>query len=424
MVTLNVTPLFSKNAMKNERILLFTLGAVQFTNIMDFMIMMPMAPLLRETFHISPQQFGLLVSIYSIAAGVSGLFSAFWADKFDRKKVLFYLYLGFLVGTFSCGIAPSYYFLLFARALTGIFGGILSATVLSIVADLIPYQKRGAAMGTVMMAFSFAATIGVPFGLFLSNKFSWHFPFFAIVSFGGVILFLIWKYIPSINKHLLTNSLPEKSIHHFMNILHNPNQLRALLLMMLIIMGQFSVVPFISMYLVTNVGLASDKVFYVYLCGGGITLLTNRFVGQLSDKYGKWELFTLMAILSMIPLWLITNLQPAPILVVLSITTLFFLFISGRSIPASAMISGTANPKNRGTFMSLNSFVQQISSGIAAYLAGLVVRESASGKWENYHYVGYFAIFTAIMAILVAKTLKIEEVVSEDLDKKIAEMGK
>jgi predicted MFS family arabinose efflux permease len=411
------------SSLKNEKILLFTLGAVQFTNIMDFMIMMPMAPLLRETFHISPQQFGLLVSIYSIAAGISGLISAFWADKFDRKQVLFYLYLGFVIGTFSCGIAPSYYILLIARALTGIFGGILGATVLSIVADLIPYERRGAAMGTVMMAFSFAATIGVPFGLFLSTTFSWHFPFFAVAIFGVAILLLIWKFIPSVDKHLITNQPQENPIHRFMSVLRNTNQLRALSLMVLMIMGQFSVVPFISMYLVANVGLSPDKVFYVYLCGGSITLLTNRFVGKLSDNYGKWEVFTLMALLSTIPLWLITNLTPMPLVLILCVSSLFFLFISGRSIPASAMISGTASAQNRGTFMSLNSFVQQIASGVAAYLAGLVVKESADGKWENYHYVGYFAIFMTIMAIFMAKTLKIEEVQNKDLEEKIAEIG-
>jgi len=411
------------SSLKNERILLFTLGAVQFTNIMDFMIMMPMAPLLRETFHISPQQFGLLVSVYSIAAGISGLISAFWADKFDRKQVLFYLYLGFVLGTFSCGVAPSYYFLLFARALTGIFGGILSATVLSIVADLIPYERRGAAMGTVMMAFSFAATIGVPFGLFLSNTFTWHFPFFAIVIFGILILYLIWKFIPSVDKHLKTNQSQENPLHRFMSVLQNSNQLRALSLMILIIMGQFSVVPFISMYLVANVGLSPDKVFYVYLCGGSATLLTNRFVGKLSDNYGKWQVFTLMAILSAVPLWLVTNLMPTHLIFILAVSTLFFLFISGRSIPASAMISGTASAQNRGTFMSLNSFVQQISSGVAAYLAGLVVKESADGKWENYHYVGYFAIGMTILAIFVAKTLKIEEIENKILEEKIAEIG-
>lgn len=409
--------------MKNEKLLLFTLGAVQFTNIMDFMIMMPMAPLLRETFHISPQQFGLLVSIYSVAAGISGLLAAFWADKFDRKKVLFYLYAGFLVGTFSCGIAPSYYVLLFARALTGIFGGILSATIYSIVADLIPYERRGTAMGTIMMAFSFAATIGVPFGLFLSTTFTWHFPFFLIVAFGLMLLFLIHKAIPNVDKHL-NNSLPQENpIHRFMGVLQNPNQLRALALMMLMIMGQFSVIPFISLYLVANVGVAADKVFYVYLFGGAITLLSNRWVGTLADKYGKWEVFRIMAILSIIPLWAMTNLPPVPLWLVLCISSLFFLFVSGRGIPSSAMISGTVGAQNRGTFMSINSFVQQISSGVAAYLAGLIVQESPNGKWENYQYVGYFAILMSIIGIFVAKSLKIEEVVDAELTEKISEIG-
>ena len=166
---------------RKELIILLTLAFVQFSNILDGMILMPLAPTIKNVFLIDTQHFGWLVSSFGIAAGCSAFFSTFWADKFDRKIILIVLYIGFIIGTYFCAIAPTYTMFLIARIFTGVFGGVCGSVILAIVGDIIPNERRASAMGMVMMGFALAAVAGIPLGLILSNKFGWQMPFVALV---------------------------------------------------------------------------------------------------------------------------------------------------------------------------------------------------------------------------------------------------
>ncbi len=323
-----------------EKILLLILAAVNFTHIMDFMIMMPLGPQLMKLFQINPQQFGFAVSAYSITAGISGFISAFFVDKYDRKQLLFYAYIGFVVGTFSCAFAPTYEFLVAARVLAGLFGGMIGAQVMSIVADTFEYQRRASAMGILMTAFSMASVVGVPTGLWLASRFSWHAPFLVIGSLGILIAILIAWLVPPVNKHLLhpTDTHTRNPLHVLTDIFRTPNQMRALTLSIVLMLGHFSIIPFIAPSLVANVGFSQDHIFLIYLVGGIFTIFSAPMVGKLADRRGKYPVFVIFALLSILPVWLITNLWPMPLWIVLMIAGFFFITVNGRMVPTQAIV--------------------------------------------------------------------------------------
>jgi predicted MFS family arabinose efflux permease len=319
------------------------------------------------------------------------------------------MYLGFTVGTIACALAPNYMLLVLARALAGMFGGVISALILSIVGDTFTYERRASAMGAVMAAFSFASVLGVPFGLYLANTFSWHAPFFFIGGLGVIVFVLITLVIPQMNAHVKKDIKPSTPIQVITNITSNPNQLRALLFMVLLMFGQFSIIPFISPYMVKNVGFTEHQLMYIYLIGGGLTIFTSPLIGKMADKYGKPKVFTIFAFLTVIPLFLITNMPQIAIGWALLVTSMFFVTVGGRMIPAMTMITSTVKPQNRGGFMSINSSVQQLSASLASFIAGAIVMENTDGKIEYYNVVGYIAISAGIIAIFIGTKLKVAE---------------
>jgi predicted MFS family arabinose efflux permease len=390
-----------------ERLLLVILACVNFTHIMDFMIMMPLGPQLMKLFDITPQQFGFAVSSYSLTAGVSGFISAFFVDKFDRKQTLLFAYIGFVVGTFACAFAPTYLLLVGARILAGLFGGMIGAQVLSIVADSVPYERRASAMGIVMMAFSMASVLGVPAGLWLASMYSWHAPFMVVGGIGLVVILLIYFLVPPITGHLEKAVQNHSPFHVLTDIWAAPNQRKALTLSAVLMIGHFSIIPFLAPSLVGNAAFSQDHIFLIYLVGGALTFFTSPMVGKIADKRGKYPVFVVFALLSLIPVWLITNLWPMPLWIVLAISSLFFIFINGRMIPVQAMVSGVVPPEQRGGFMSINSSIQQLSSGVAANLGGLIVVKTVDGHLEHYNWVGYISIILVLLSIWLASRLRV-----------------
>lgn len=389
---------------KKEKILLYTLAAIQFTAIMDFMIVMPLGPQLMRLFNINPSQFGVIVSSYTFAAGFTGLVGAFFIDRFDRKTTLLFNYIGFSIGTICCALAPSYEWLAAARIVTGLFGGVMGALVMSIVGDVVPEFRRASAMGVVMASFSVASIFGVPFGLYLANLAGWHMPFFFLGFMGLLVSILIYKVVPSVNSHL-TEERPSP-VQVIKNVFGSPMQVRGLLFMFVLVLGQFSIIPYISPYLVANVGFPESDLTYMYLLGGCATIFTSPMIGRLADKYGKSKIFIIIALFSIIPLLTTTQMPRVPVYVVLIFSTLFFVFISGRMVPSMALITSTVTPQHRGSFMSINSSAMQLGSGVASFLSGLVIVKSASGEIVNYNLVGYGAIFFTLIAIFIARKIK------------------
>ncbi|MGK0138418.1 MAG: DHA1 family inner membrane transport protein [Algoriphagus sp.] len=389
-----------------EKLLLFVLACVNFTHIMDFMILMPLGPQLMDIFQIDAQQFGFMVASYGVAAAISGFSLAFFADRFDRKKVLLFAYVGFVLGTFACAISPSFYTLIASRTVAGMFGGMIGSQVLSIVADTFNYERRGQAMGVISAAFALASVIGVPGGLYLANLFSWHAPFFTVGGMGMIIIFLIWFLVPKIDGHL--NAFEPKTSKRLVikQIWNTPNQLWALALSAVIMLGHFSIIPYIAPTLVSNIGYKDQDIYLIYLIGGLLTIFSAPIVGKLADKKGKYPVFVVFLLLSLIPIYLITNLVPVPVYVVLIISGLFFIFSNGRLIPTQAMVSSVVTPKNRGGFMAINSSVQLMAQALASSIGGSILVQRSDGYLENYELVGYFAMGMLLISLFVAKKIK------------------
>ncbi len=385
---------------KQVKLLLFTLAFIQFTHIVDFVIMMPLGPQLMRAFQISPSQFSIVVSAYTFSAGVSGIIAAFFIDRFDRKTALIFCYLGFIAGTFACSFANDYHVLTLARVLTGFFGGILGALILAIISDVIPFENRASAMGIVMASFSVASVVGVPAGLYLASLHNWQFPFMVLGGLSVFVFLFIFIFVPSLKDHLNASKL--KVTDTVIGFFTTRNTSISLLFMLFVMFGQFSIIPFISPYMVSNVGFLEKDLFLIYLVGGGVTIFTSPIIGKLADKYGKSKVFAISAGLSAIPVFLITNMSPMPLPLILCVTAFFFVVMGGRMIPASAIASSAAPPQVRGSFMSINSSVQQFGSGIAAFVAGKIIVLSPTGQLENYHIVGYVAICATIMAIFLS----------------------
>ena len=393
--------------MKQEKLILWTLAAINFIHIVDFMILMPLGPQLMRVFDISPREFGLLVSSYTFSAGISSFFGAFFLDRFDRKTILLWVYVGFSIATLGCAISPSYPILLFARVISGLFGGLTSALILAIIGDVIPDSRRGRAMGLVMAAFSLASVLGVPMGLFLASLSDWHTPFYILTGLSIISLGMIVKFIPNITEHLGKEIIRPSPIEVVKRVTGNSNQMRAIALSVMMMFGQFMIIPFLSPYNVANVGFTEMQLTYIYMAGGAFTIFTSPWVGRLSDKYGKLKVFTIFMALNVIPIGIITHLGITPVPLVLVITTMFFVTSNGRYVPAAAIITGTARPENRGSFLSFNSAIQQMSAGLASLIAGIIIGETATGQLTNFNLVGYLAIFFSLLCIPLARRVKI-----------------
>lgn len=386
---------------KKEYFFLFSLAGIQFTHILDFMIMMPLGPEFIRELNINTHQFGLLLSSYTFAAALAGIFATYFIDRFERRVLLLSLYACFIIATLVCGLAPDYHSLFIARAFAGAFGGILGSLVQTIVADSIPFERRGKALGTVMSAFSISTVAGVPLSLLLAYNIpylGWRAPFFFIALISSLILYLGYRNIPKISDHLL-HSHEGSRLSQIWNVFVAHQHLRAFIFMALIMLTGFSVIPYIALYLTSNVGVDNSYISLIYLCGGIATLMSSRLIGHMADRYGKVKVFKILAVISLVPLLVTTNLMPVPLWVVLINSTAFFVLVSGRMIPAMAIVSQVVDAKIRGTFMSLMGSVQMLALGLASVLAGMVVTIGADGKMEYYNLVGYGAALCGLLTL-------------------------
>lgn len=371
--------------------------------------MMPLGPQLIRLLHIDTHEFGLLLSSYTFAAAASGLLAATYIDRFDRRKLVLTLYLLFIVATLCCGLAPTYPALLVARALAGAFGGVLGAMVQTMVADIIPFERRGKALGTVMASFSIATVAGVPLGLFLANRLDflgWRAPFFFIVLLSAGVLLMGLKSLPSMTAHLQPQATRAGMLTAILAVAKDRRHAQAFLFISLLMLAGFSVIPYIALYMTTNVAQPESFLTVVYLCGGAATFFSAQLIGRMADQYGKPVMFRWLCWLSFVPLLITTHMTPVPWWLVLINSTLFFVLVSGRFIPAMAMVSAVPAPQIRGTFMSLMASVQMLASGLATFIAGLIITQTPNGQMVHYNLVGYLAVACGMLAIWLAPHLQ------------------
>ncbi len=392
--------------LRRERWLLITLAGIQFTHILDFMIMMPLGPQLTQLFGISDAQFGLLVSAYTLSAGVSGLVATTYVDRFGRKRLLLTLYILFALATLACGLAPGYGFLMAARVAAGVFGGVLSAVSQTIVADVVPFERRGRAMGIVMSAFSVSTVAGVPASLWLANLSTWQAPFFGIALMSGLLAVAAGLSMPVLDQHLRA-ARAGGVWRGIVQVLADPNHLRAFAFSALLMFTGFTIIPFITIYVQANVGLVDEQIPYLYLVGGAATLFTARLFGRMADHHGKVRTFTWLAVAVTLPIMATTLMPRVPLWVVLMVSTSLFVLLSGRMIPGMALVTSAADPARRGTFMVLNASVQSVAMGAASLIGGLIITRDAAGQVDRYGWAGLIGCLASLGAIVLARRLKL-----------------
>lgn len=380
-----------------ERFFLLTLAGIQFSHVLDFMIMMPLGPILMQAMGFNTHEFGLLVASYSFSAAVSGVLAATFVDLFERKRLLLISFALFGLATLACGLAPGYSTLILARGTAGVFGGIMGALIHTMVGDAIPFSRRAWASGIVSSAFSLSTIAGVPLSLWLANHLGWRAPFMFIAVLCVVFLVIGLRFLPELRQHLSE----EKRAHLLsatFSVLGDANHLRALLFSALIIFSGFTVIPYITLYAVNNVGIAQQDIPIVYLVGGFATFISARLIGHWADKYGKVEVYRWVALLASVPLLVLTQVGALPLWGWLICSTAFFVLVSGRMIPSMAIIASATQPALRGTFMSLNGTVQSLAMGLATTLSGFLISLDG-GRIVGYSLAGYVAVAANLLAI-------------------------
>ena len=399
-------PSFIAARRPRELALLLTLAAMQFTHVLDFMIMMPLGPQFMRILALDPQQFAALVSAYTCAAAASGFVSAFWIDRFGRKRALLTMYAGFILATALCGVAPTYAALLAARIVAGLFGGVIGALVMTIVADVLPWARRARGTALVASAFSLAAVLGVPLGLWFAAQYSWRIPFLALAALSIAVGAVAWRVLPPLDANI-GESPRRNPVSQLRAIFGVRNHLTAFAFIVALMISVFLVVPFIAPYNVANVGISEAELPYIYFAGGLTTLFTAQVIGYLADKHGKKRVFTVLAFISLVPILVTTHLPRVPLPWVLASTVSFFVFVPGRFGPAMALMTGSVSPRLRGSFMSFNASVQQLGSGVAAYVAGLVIGRAGDGTLTRYGWVGWLAAGFTLLAIVLARRIHV-----------------
>jgi predicted MFS family arabinose efflux permease len=393
-----------KTFSRYEIFIIALLTFIQFTVILDFMVLSPLGAILIPELQITPSQFGMVVSAYAFSAGASGILAAGFADKYDRKKLLLFFYVGFVVGTFFCGIAEGFVQLLAARIFTGIFGGVIGSIGFAIVTDLFRMEVRGRVMGFMQMAFAGSQVLGLPIGLYLATVWGWHAPFIMIVVVSALVGVLIIFYMKPIVGHLAIQT-KRNAFEHLGKTVAHGDYLRAFIATTLLASGGFMLMPFASAYSVNNLGLTITQLPLLYTVTGVVSMGVGPLIGRMSDKIGKFPVFLYGTLLSMAIVTVYCNMGVTPLWGVMIISIIMFTGVSSRMISSQALFTAVPDAKDRGAFMSINASVSQIAGGLATFVAGLIIYQEPDGYLVNYPMLGLVVCVCMLITILQMYTL-------------------
>ena len=393
----NDTSVLSKTFTSYQKIIIFLLAILQFTIVLDFMILAPLGDILMKSMNMSTKQFGTVVSAYAISACISGIFAAGFADKFDRKKLLLFFYAGFILGTYFCAISYNYETLFIARIITGLFGGVIGSISMAIITDIFSIHQRGKVMGFVQMAFGGSQILGIPIGLVLANYWSWHATFYMVLILAFILGIALVIKLKPLTEHLkLINN--KNALQHLLQTIKKKDYRIGFLATALLSMGGFMIMPFSTAFIVNNIHIAQSQVAIIFFFTGIFSIIIMPIVGKLSDKFDKLMIFGIGTIIAIVMVVIYTHLSPVPIWLVIIVNIVLFIGIMSRMVPATALNSAVPDAYDRGAYMSINSSLQQFAGGIAALFSGLVVvQKSKNSPIENFDILGYVMVVLMLM---------------------------
>ena len=375
------------------------LALTQFTVVLDFMVMSPLGDMLMKSMSLTTGQFGLVVSAYAFSAGASGILTAGFADKFDRKKLLLFFYVGFILGTLFCGLSTSYEMLVAARIFTGIFGGVIGSISMAIVADLFPLEQRGRVMGFMQMGFGASQVLGIPISLYIANAFNWKAPFFMIVGLATIIWAAVAVKIEPITKHLEIKN-DRNALAHLWHTLKQRHYRVGFFATALLSLGGFMMMPWGSAFAINNLHVTKEQLPLIFIVGGVSTLFIMPLVGKLSDRIDKFKLFTFASLWMIAVVLVYTNLTPVPLWLIMTFNVLMMIGIMSRMVPSMALVTGLPEMQDRGAFMSINSSLQQVAGGIAAAVGGMIVyQKDKFSPLEHYNTLGIVISVLSVIGI-------------------------
>lgn len=377
------------------------LAFTQFTVVLDFMVMSPLGDMLMKSMDLTTSQFGFAVSAYAFSAGISGFLTAGFADRFDRKKLLLFFYLGFIAGTLFCGLANNYFMLIAARIITGIFGGVMGSIAMAIVADLFPLEQRGRVMGFMQMGFGASQVLGIPIGLFLANAWGWQSPFIMIVILSALVWLIMLMRLQPINKHLLVQT-DKSPLLHLWHTIENRHYRIGFLATAFLSLGGFMMMPWGSAFAVNNLGVTYSQLPILFMVAGISTLVIMPVIGRLSDRMDKFNLFAFASLWMIAVVVIYTHLSHVPFWVVMLMNVVMMMGIMSRMVPSMALASALPEMRDRGAFMSINSSLQQIAGGFAAGIGGMiVVQQTKTSPLEHYDTLGYVIVVITLVCIFL-----------------------
>jgi multidrug resistance protein len=384
-----------------QKFAIFILAVTQFSVVLDFMIMAPLGDLLMKVLAMKPSQFGSAVSGYAFSAGIAGLLTAGFADRFDRKKLLLFFYIGFIAGTILCALANSYETLLAARIITGLFGGVIGSISLAIVADLFDIHQRGRVMGFVQMGFGASQVLGIPIGLYLANHWGWRAPFWLVVGMGILIAVLIVVKLKPVTAHLAAQH-DRSPLRHLLNTFSKRNYRIGFLATAFLSIGGFMMMPFSSAFAVNNLKVTHEQLPLLFMVSGCSSLLIMPLIGRIADRIDKFTLYAIASAWMMVVVIIYTNLSVTPLWLVMTVNVLMMMGILSRMVPAVALTTAIPDLADRGAFMSVNSSLQQIAGGVAAAAAGMIVKQKTEfSPLEHYNTVGYVMVCISLVSVFL-----------------------
>jgi predicted MFS family arabinose efflux permease len=373
----------------------------QFTVVLEFMVMSPLGDMLMKSMGLTTGQFGFAVSAYAFSAGISGLLTAGFADRFDRKKLLLFFYIGFIGGTLLCGLAHSYELLIAARIVTGLFGGVIGSISMAIVADLFPLEQRGRVMGFMQMGFGASQVLGIPISLFLANHFGWQSPFLMIVGLATAIWLIVLVRMPQVRDHLSVRT-ETNPFHHLWKTLRLRDYRIGFLATAMLSLGGFMMMPWGSAFSINNLHVTPQQLPVVFMVAGVSSMIIMPLIGRISDRIDKFRLFAISSLWMIVVVVIYTNLGPVPLWVVLLMNVGFMIGIMSRMVPAMALASSLPQMQDRGAFMSINASLQQMAGGLAAAVGGMiVVQRTKYSPLEHYDTLGYVIVVLSLICIFM-----------------------
>jgi predicted MFS family arabinose efflux permease len=382
-----------------QSLLVALLAFAQFTIILDFIIMSPLGAILMPSLNITAGQFGVAVSAYAFSAGFSGILAAGFADRFDRKRLLLFFYVGFTLGTALCAFAQDYQVLLLGRIVTGLFGGVIGSIVLAIITDLFPLHLRGRVMGFVQTAFAASQVLGIPAGLFLANHWNWHVCFIAIVGLSILAIAVIAFAMEPVDAHLKLKQ-DRNPFHHLVATVSEPRYTLAFGVTTLLATGGYMLMPFSSAFTVNNVGIDLVHLPTIYLVSGLFSIITGPLVGRASDAFGKYPTFVFGSVVSVIMVLIYTHLGHVSLPTVIIVNVVMFVGIFSRMIPSQALMSAIPDQSQRGSFSAISASLQQLSGGLGSMLAGAIIAQAPDGTLLHFDRIGYVVCASAAVALV------------------------